>query len=161
MTKISIARRRLELQTRAPSYPSGTGIPPTGPLILVGNTVLAEEEASPGSRTLAFPIPEVDAHMIESLARENEHGRKELTATLQREGTILVMRIQPLSVTKKLISCEVVSEMLGMSRSYVYHLAHEGKIPTYRIGRTLRFDPLDVFDFMANCLEGSGKPSCT
>ncbi len=99
--------------------------------------------------------------MIESLSRENHHGRRELSATLQREGTLLVMRIQAPSVNRKLISCEVVSEMLGMSRTYVYQLAREGKIPTYRIGRALRFDPLDIFDFMANCLDRSGKPSCT
>jgi len=99
--------------------------------------------------------------MIESLSRENQPGRRELSATLKREGTLLVMRIQPPSENRKLISCETVSEMLGMSRAYVYQLAREGKLPTYRIGRVVRFDPLDVFNFMAKCLDRSGKPSCT
>ena len=98
MTKISIARRRLELQNRAASFSSGMGLFHTSPLSLVSTTALPEEEGGSESRTLAFPIPETDARLIESLARENEHGRKELTATLQREGTILVMRIQPPSV---------------------------------------------------------------
>lgn len=42
------------------------------------------------------------------------------------------------------VKAEVVAEHLGVSKKTVYKLAREGKIPSYRIGRMVRFSLEDI-----------------
>lgn len=162
MSKISIARRRIELKNRHElPAPLDTHFERRRSLSLVGaNSIGKSVEHVPEDKALAFPIPDADAHLIESLAPHLAQSDQPINATLHREGTFLILKIQPPAIAKKLLSCEQVSEMLGMSRSYVYHLVREGKLPAYRIGRILRFDPADVFAFLAMCMGGSPEMPC-
>ena len=41
-----------------------------------------------------------------------------------------------------------VADMLGVSQNFVYKLAKEGKIPSYRVGRKLRFASDDIASYM-------------
>lgn len=53
------------------------------------------------------------------------------------------------------LTVDQVSGMLGLSRNTVYKLAKEGEIPSYRLGRKLRFSRQDVVDSILS------KPSDT
>ena len=162
MSKISIARRRIELRNRHRlPEPWDSHSERRQSFSLVGGSALREaHDSGLDDRALAFPIDETDARLIESLAPHLAQADQQVNATLHREGTLLVLRIQPPALAKRLIACDQVSEMLGMSRSYVYHLVRDGKLPAYRIGRNLRFDPADVFAFLSMCLNGSGGMPC-
>ncbi|MEJ2082893.1 MAG: helix-turn-helix domain-containing protein [Acidobacteriota bacterium] len=163
MPKISIARRRLEVNNRQelPDL-SQRQYERRHSFSLVGRDPTARSiDQQADDRALAFPIPDSDARLIESLAPHISRLDQPINATLHREGAVLVLRIQPPAVAKKLISCEQVSEMLGVSRSSVYRLVRNGKLPTYRIGRALRFDPSDVFAFLTMCLRDQRGISCT
>ena len=48
----------------------------------------------------------------------------------------------------KLIRPQDVARMLGVSTPQVYHLATEGKIASYKLGRCLRFDQGDVMAYI-------------
>lgn len=43
-----------------------------------------------------------------------------------------------------LISASTLAKALGMPRSSVYALADAGRIPHFRMGHSLRFDPIKV-----------------
>lgn len=163
MSKISIARRRLEVNSRH-ALPRLTQdhFDRRQSLSLVGrDSKVKPVDREADDRALAFPIPSSDAQLIESLAPHLSQLDQPINATLHREGAVLILRIQPPSTAKKLISCDQVSEMLGMSRSSVYRLVRNGRLPAYRIGRILRFDPADVFAFLTMCLRGPRGMPCT
>ena len=44
----------------------------------------------------------------------------------------------------KLVGAAVIAESTGWSRKHVYELAQKGQIPHYRIGGSVRFDPVKV-----------------
>ena len=48
----------------------------------------------------------------------------------------------------QLLKPQDVARMLGVSTPQVYHLATEGKIASYKLGRCLRFDPGDVLAYI-------------
>ncbi len=163
MSKISIARRRLEVNSRhEPAGLAEDHLDRRQSFSLVGrNSAVELIDRERDDRALAFPIPVSDALLIESLAPHLSRLDQPIHATLHREGAVLVLKIQPPAEAKKLISCEQVSDMLGLSRSSVYRMVRDGKLPAYRIGRILRFDTSDVFSFLTMCLPGSGGMSCT
>jgi excisionase family DNA binding protein len=41
--------------------------------------------------------------------------------------------------SRPLLTCEELARELGLSRSHVFELAAERRIPSYRFGRSLRF----------------------
>lgn len=49
-----------------------------------------------------------------------------------------------------LLSAATLSEHLGISKARVYQLAREGVLPCVRLGRTIRFDPAVIQDFIGN-----------
>jgi excisionase family DNA binding protein len=157
MRKISIARRRLDLVggSQSPTTAELRSLRREGPRM--------PPAPRPGSKstgaTLAFPITEADAQALESMASRKEPHQ--LTATLRRNGPLLVLKLEPPLDGKRLLSSDQVSEVLGVSRPYVYHLARAGKLPGYRMGRILRFEPGDVLDFLSNCRYRAGGKSCT
>ena len=48
-----------------------------------------------------------------------------------------------------LVSIEAVSALLGLPRSTCYSLARNGTIPSFRIGRAVRFKVSEVKDWLA------------
>jgi excisionase family DNA binding protein len=163
MSKISIARRRLEVSNRHEvARLAEDHFERRQSFSVVGRSTEAKPiDREEDHRALAFPIPASDARLIERLAPHLSREDQPINATLRREGALLVLKIQPPAAGKKLVSCEQVSEMLGVSRSSVYRLVRDGRLPAYRIGRTLRFDTADVFSFLTRCLAGSRGMSCT
>lgn len=50
-------------------------------------------------------------------------------------------------MNEKLINAEAMGELLSLPPASVRRLAREGKLgPVYRIGRLLRFDPVQVLE---------------
>lgn len=45
---------------------------------------------------------------------------------------------------EKLVDARTVAEHLGVSPQLIYHLAGRGEIPSYHIGRLVRFKLTDV-----------------
>ncbi|MDO4501689.1 MAG: helix-turn-helix transcriptional regulator [Coriobacteriia bacterium] len=53
------------------------------------------------------------------------------------------------------LTVEDVTRLLGLSRNTVYKMAGEGTLPSYRVGRKLRFSARDLADFMASARAAS------
>ena len=54
------------------------------------------------------------------------------------------------SLCKKLLKCKDLAEQWSLSEDRIYTLAREGIIPSIRIGRTLRFSPTAIEEFISN-----------
>jgi excisionase family DNA binding protein len=50
-------------------------------------------------------------------------------------------------IMKSLYSVEEISQFLKLSKSSVYSLVQQGKIPFVKVGRRLRFEPEEVLSF--------------
>ena len=48
---------------------------------------------------------------------------------------------------RRLLRAEEVAMRYSVSRNYVYKCAREGKLPSVRLGRIVRFDPLLLEEF--------------
>ena len=48
----------------------------------------------------------------------------------------------------QLLTADQVAQRLGIRLHRTYELAREGQIPSVRIGRTIRFDPVAVEEFI-------------
>ncbi len=153
--KISIARRRLDLRY-GNSSADGIRFRPSDIFKVVqpGSAGSPAPFSDRETEALALPISELQARRLEAMAMPAHDGRGFLTASVQRQGPVLILRIESPTHARRLLSCSQVAELLGMSRRYVYHLAREMKLPAYRFGRVLRFDPKDVIQFLAGCLDG-------
>lgn len=51
-------------------------------------------------------------------------------------------RVEPL------IDCATACRILGMKKTFVYDLATQGRLPSYRIGRSVRFKLSDLREFV-------------
>ena len=49
-----------------------------------------------------------------------------------------------LIVLPQLVGAAEIAEMTGWSRKHIYDLAKRGQIPHYRIGGSIKFDPIKV-----------------
>jgi excisionase family DNA binding protein len=49
---------------------------------------------------------------------------------------------------KRALSAQQLAELLSFTRSYILKRAKAGKIPSYRIGGAVRFDPIRVADWL-------------
>lgn len=49
---------------------------------------------------------------------------------------------------EQLIDCATACRILGMKKSFVYDLAKQGRLPCYRLGRSVRFSPSDLQTFV-------------
>lgn len=156
--KISIARRRLDVRTGNFSL-EGNRFRSSETFRLPLRAAAGTPAAIPDGEKegLAFHISELQARRLEAMAMPAHDGRGFLTASIQREGPVLILRLESPLHSRRLLNCSQVAEMLGMSRRFVYHQAREMKLPAYRFGRVLRFDPRDVIQFLAGCLDGGGS----
>ncbi|OGP73242.1 MAG: hypothetical protein A2W09_01560 [Deltaproteobacteria bacterium RBG_16_50_11] len=57
----------------------------------------------------------------------------------------------------RLINVRVVAEALGLSKSAIYSLVHDGDLTAVAIGRTLRFDPRDIRRFVESRRTGDAR----
>ena len=57
-----------------------------------------------------------------------------------------------------MLTATVVASMLGLSPRAVYELHAAGRLPGYRFGRAVRFDPADVETFRLSC-RSAGTPA--
>jgi excisionase family DNA binding protein len=49
----------------------------------------------------------------------------------------------------RLVAAAVIAELTGWTRKHIYDLAKRGKIPHYRVGGSVRFDPQKVMGWLA------------
>lgn len=49
---------------------------------------------------------------------------------------------------KEALNAQQVAELLGISKKQVYHLAACGVLPSFRIGRTIRFDAQELAEWL-------------
>ena len=52
-------------------------------------------------------------------------------------------------VGQPLLKPEEVSRFLRVTKEHVYRLAREGKLPSVRVGRSLRFRSADIHEYLA------------
>jgi excisionase family DNA binding protein len=52
--------------------------------------------------------------------------------------------------SERLLRVDEVAKVLAISERSVHRLVDDGAIAVVRIGRSVRFDPADVHDFVAN-----------
>ena len=55
---------------------------------------------------------------------------------------------EPAKVMLQLLKPQEVARMLAVSIPRVYQLADEGKIASYKLGKSVRFDPGDVLEYI-------------
>jgi excisionase family DNA binding protein len=55
-----------------------------------------------------------------------------------------------------LLTTRQAAKALSISERTLWQLAKDGKIPTVRIGRSVRFDPRDLQDWISAHKEGGG-----
>ena len=56
---------------------------------------------------------------------------------------------------RRLLTAEEVAELLSVDRSTVYDWARAGTIPSYRMGRVVRFDPEQLEHWLGGHLVGT------
>lgn len=160
--KVSIAKRRQEIRQAEHRDPpsSHRGTPPP-PLTLVGRGTKRQNEIGRNSVIpLAIALPAAQAELLEAMAPTIPGEASLIEASIRREPSLLILNIQPAEAKQALLPVDKVAEILSLSRSRVYRLVKQHRLPAYRIGRTLRFDPQDVLSFLAGCLESPGGKPC-
>jgi excisionase family DNA binding protein len=71
-----------------------------------------------------------------------------VSAKLQKTSVPLVERLRAMD---RLLTAPQLAAMLGLHRLTLYTKAREGKIPSLRVGDAIRFDPVEI----ANYLQGN------
>ena len=51
---------------------------------------------------------------------------------------------------RRLITAEEVSQWLGIRKQHAYELARDGVLPCVKLGRAIRFDPVELDEFLKN-----------
>ena len=63
-------------------------------------------------------------------------------------GLIYMTLIETLERREEALNVRQVAELLGVSAKHIYELAAQGKLPAFRVGKAVRFDPQDVADWL-------------
>lgn len=150
MGKVSNARRRPEKRCET-TQPESSDFSKNR-WSLEGDT--AASSCPSEQNTLTFPISQADVSFMKRILG-GVSGR-ECSTLFHREGALLPLKTKP-EMGEKLLPTRAVVWRLGKSQSSVYSLVKRKRIPSYRVGRTLRFDPDPIREFEANCLEPSGR----
>lgn len=56
--------------------------------------------------------------------------------------------IETLESREEALNVRQVAELLGVSDKHIYELVAQGKLPAFRVGKAVRFDPQDVADWL-------------
>jgi excisionase family DNA binding protein len=91
--------------------------------------------------------------LVSSLAwRRNALDRPKVEALLSTLGTL--PKRERLSITEELshiegaITADRLAKILGVSKITIFKMAKAGRIPSFRIGTCVRFDPRKVADWV-------------
>jgi excisionase family DNA binding protein len=57
----------------------------------------------------------------------------------------------------KLLKPSEVAALLGVSKSFIYHLLQTGVIPVVRLGRTCRIRPQDLVEYIEKNIHNSAE----
>ena len=56
--------------------------------------------------------------------------------------------IQILEGLKEALDVHQMAELLSVSKRHIYELAADGSLPSFRVGKAVRFDPQDIADWL-------------
>src|SRR5947209_4620021 len=56
--------------------------------------------------------------------------------------------IQILESRREALTVQEVAELLGVSDKHIYEMIADGRLPAFRVGRSVRLDPQDVADWL-------------
>jgi len=164
MTKISIAKRRLECagphkftlaEWNAKARQVLMGEAPES-LPRPFEEAPAQEPPRPdadGGQTVSFPLDREQARRLDSIADTEQLRAAPLRARLDKSAGTFTLKLQlDGPKAKKLVTSREVAEMLSVSRRTIYKYAKNGNLKGYHLGRTLRFDFEDILEFLSGCL---------
>jgi excisionase family DNA binding protein len=58
--------------------------------------------------------------------------------------------IQILESKQKALTVREVVELLGVSKTHVYEMVADGRLPSFRLGRSIRIDASDIAELLRN-----------
>src|SRR5579864_4738624 len=78
-------------------------------------------------------------------------------------GLVAMTLIEILESREEALNAQQVAELLGLSKKQVYQMAATGKLPSFRIGKAVRFDAQDLAEWLRKQKHldeqpGPGKP---
>ena len=56
--------------------------------------------------------------------------------------------IEILEGLKEALDVHQMAELLSVSKRHIYELAADGSLPSFRVGKAVRFDPQDIADWL-------------
>src|SRR5437763_17194845 len=71
-------------------------------------------------------------------------------------GLILMTLIQALESRREALTVQEVADLLGVSDKHIYEMIADGRLPAFRVGRSVRIDPPHIADW-----PGAKRPSAT
>jgi len=158
MTKISIARRRLEC-TESNSYTMAewnararqVAEPPRIERLIEPPSVPPKEAPSPTRDGISLSLRQ--GSFLDSILNKPEIRADRMGASLKKKATTYTLKLKLSNpMGKKFLTPADVSEMLSISRGTIYKYAKTGKLKGYHFGRSLRFDFEDVLEFLSGSL---------
>src|SRR5215470_2385917 len=66
--------------------------------------------------------------------------------------------IEILEGRKEALDVHQMAELLKVSEQHVYELAADGSLPSFRVGKAVRFDPQDIADWLRKKKQGHQSP---
>jgi len=160
MTKISIARRRLECQGFPELTQGELRAQERAAMSALYDGEFERETALPLKNELeglrqtsaVFPLSREKARTFESILESPAVKGKEMRATFEKVGPVLMLRLELAAQSKKrYLTSRDVAEMLAVSRGTVYRLARDGRLKGHRVGRMWRFDFDEVLEVLSGC----------
>lgn len=58
--------------------------------------------------------------------------------------------IQILETKQKALTVREVAELLGVSKTHIYEMVADGRLPSFRLGRSIRIDASDIAELVRN-----------
>jgi excisionase family DNA binding protein len=56
--------------------------------------------------------------------------------------------IQALESRREALTVQEVADLLGVSDKHIYEMIADGRLPAFRVGRSVRIDPQDIADWL-------------
>lgn len=154
MSKVSIARRRIDVQSATDSFQQNfiatNRAFSTPPVRLVSESD-TPAPAAPERCTLAVPLSTEQNAALQSMAKSQE-VTPVAGQILPRAG-LIILEISPShELPDKMLDTNEVAVLLGISRSGVYRLVNNGELVGHRVGHIYRFTREDVQNFLDRSL---------
>jgi predicted DNA-binding transcriptional regulator AlpA len=91
--------------------------------------------------------PAVTLYSLEKKLKEVSAGLEDLRAALIAEPKEPDCLLTEISSSKKFLTVSDMCAFFQADKKTIYHLRHKG-LPSYKIGKDLRFDPLEVREWI-------------